>query len=89
MFPDPVVQFFAANQEAPVATYIDEAYQSSNVSTRFSLFDLERAEVLRGPQGTLFGANAMGGAIRIISNEPDLEEQQVSLEARTGDYFEW
>ena len=52
---------FAPNQEAPIAVYIDEAYVSTNLATRFSLFDIERAEVLRGPQGTLFGRNSTGG----------------------------
>ncbi len=64
---------FAANQEAPVALYIDEAYQSSNVSTRFSLFDIERAEVLRGPQGTLFGRNSTGGLVHFITRNPTQE----------------
>ena len=64
---------YTANQEAPVALYIDEAYQSSNVTTRFSLFDVERAEVLRGPQGTLFGRNATGGLVHYITTRPSQE----------------
>jgi len=64
---------FSANQEAPVAVYIDEAYISSNVSTRFSLFDIERAEVLRGPQGTLFGRNATGGLVHYVTRNPSQE----------------
>ena len=66
---------FAANQEAPVALYIDEAYQSSNVTTRFSLFDIERAEVLRGPQGTLFGRNSTGGLVHYVTVKPSQEAE--------------
>jgi iron complex outermembrane receptor protein len=61
---------FAAHQEAPIALYVDEVYQISNVSTRFSLFDVERAEVLRGPQGTLFGRNSTGGLVHYITAKP-------------------
>lgn len=66
---------FSANQEAPIAVYIDEAYISSNVSTRFSLFDIERAEVLRGPQGTLFGRNSTGGLVHYVTRGPSQETE--------------
>jgi len=61
---------FAASQEAPVAVYVDEAYISLNSITNFSLFDLERVEVLRGPQGTLFGRNATGGLVHYVTKRP-------------------
>lgn len=61
---------FAASQESPVAVYIDEAYISLNTITNFSLFDLERVEVLRGPQGTLFGRNATGGLVQFVTTKP-------------------
>jgi iron complex outermembrane recepter protein len=61
---------FAASQEAPVAVYVDEAYISLNSITNFSLFDRERVEVLRGPQGTLFGRNATGGLVQYITRRP-------------------
>ena len=64
---------FAASQEGPVAVYVDEAYISTNVVTGFSLFDLDRVEVLRGPQGTLFGRNATGGLLHYISVRPSQE----------------
>lgn len=64
---------FAAHQEAPIALYVDEVYQISNVSTRFSVFDIERAEVLRGPQGTLFGRNSTGGLVHYITAKPTQE----------------
>jgi iron complex outermembrane receptor protein len=61
---------FSANQEAPIAVYVDEAYISSNVTTRFSLFDVQRVEVLRGPQGTLFGRNSTGGLVHYVTANP-------------------
>lgn len=64
---------FTPNQEAPVALYIDGAYQSSNVTNLFSLFDIERAEILRGPQGTLYGRNATGGLVHYITTKPSQE----------------
>ena len=61
---------FGDEQEPPVAVYQDDSYSSSFVSSGFPMFDLSRVEVLRGPQGTLFGRNATGGAIQFISNKP-------------------
>jgi iron complex outermembrane receptor protein len=53
-----------------VSTYIDEAPLSYTVLTRGALFDLERVEVLKGPQGTLFGQNSTGGAINLVTAKP-------------------
>lgn len=75
---------FAAIQEAPVALYVDEAYISSNVASRFSIFDIERVEVLRGPQGTLFGRNATGGLVHYISADPS-QETEGFIEAQIGE----
>src|SRR3546814_15093694 len=55
-----------------VGLYLDEAPISvQRFSPNLGLYDLERVEVLRGPQGTLYGAGAMAGAIRLITNKPD------------------
>lgn len=56
--------------ENPVPIYIDDVYYGRQSSLALELNDLERLEVLRGPQGTLFGKNAEGGAVRLISKEP-------------------
>lgn len=59
--------------EQPNAVYLDEIYMSSPSSTAFSLYDLNRIEVLRGPQGTLFGRNATGGLVHFITERPTEE----------------
>lgn len=61
---------FSDSQEAPIAFYNDEVYVSALGAISGQNFDLQRIEVLRGPQGTLFGRNATGGLIQIITKKP-------------------
>ena len=71
---------FAEGQEAPVALYRDEAYISSPGASGIPFFDVQRIEILRGPQGTLYGRNATGGLVHFISNKPtDVVEGFVEL----------
>jgi iron complex outermembrane receptor protein len=69
---------YGDQQEPPVAVYQDDSYSSTIVLASFPLFDLSRVEVLRGPQGTLFGRNATGGAIQFISKQPTPEVEGYS-----------
>ncbi|MEO5597541.1 MAG: TonB-dependent receptor [Novosphingobium sp.] len=66
---------FTDAQEAPIAFYDDEVYVSSLGAITGMNFDLERVEVLRGPQGTLFGRNATGGLVQFISAKPTKDLQ--------------
>ena len=59
--------------ESSVATYIDGVYQASPAANLFNLNNLERIEVLKGPQGTLFGRNATGGLVNIITRTPKFQ----------------
>src|SRR5687767_3489105 len=56
--------------EPGVPIYVDDVYIGRPQGAIFDLLDLERVEVLRGPQGTLFGKNAVGGTVRLISKKP-------------------
>lgn len=64
---------FHVNSNTAIGVYADEVTLNSPVSWSFPLFDLERIEVLRGPQNTLFGRNTTGGAVSYISAKPSLE----------------
>ncbi|MBW2425009.1 MAG: TonB-dependent receptor [Deltaproteobacteria bacterium] len=61
---------FNANSASSVAVYNDDVYMNSPAAQLAQLFDTERVDILRGPQGTLFGRNASAGAIRIVSRRP-------------------
>lgn len=64
---------FTTNIESPVAIYVDEVYISQMSGAGFLLFDVERVEILRGPQGTLFGRNATGGLVQYVTVKPSNE----------------
>ena len=64
---------FTTNVESPVAVYVDEVYISQMSGAGFQLFDMERVEFLRGPQGTLFGRNATGGLAHFVTRKPTEE----------------
>ena len=66
---------FNANNTPTAAIYYDEFYLSSNVMGGLGLYDLDRVEVLKGPQGGLYGRNTSGGAVRVLSIRPDLEQE--------------
>src|SRR5882672_9391698 len=57
--------------EPGVGIYVDDVYQPFTLGTQMDLMDLDRVEVLRGPQGTLFGRGSIGGVMRLISKQPE------------------
>lgn len=66
-----------------VGLYVDGVYSSRTIGQMLELLDVERIEVLRGPQGTLFGRNTIGGAINILTAQPD-GETSGTLQLKTG-----
>jgi len=71
---------FRTFEQSPVGTYIG----NSPIEGYFQLDDIQRIEVLRGPQGTLYGAGALGGALRIIPNAPELGKLAGNIEVGGG-----
>jgi iron complex outermembrane receptor protein len=68
-----------------VGVYLDGIYSARSTGGNAQMIDLQRVEVLRGPQGTLFGRNTIGGAVNIVSNKPQ-PEFGGSIEATAGNY---
>jgi len=79
-------QDFSENQSSPIAMYVDEVYKPVGALQSLQIYDLDRVEVLRGPQGTLYGKNATGGAVNFYSHNPSLSEYDGYLIAGGGNY---
>ncbi len=79
---------FNANVSSAVGIYVDEAYIGSPSALLFPLFDLERIEVLAGPQGTLFGRNTTAGLIHYVSRKPSADPT-AELRLSHGRFDEW
>jgi outer membrane receptor protein involved in Fe transport len=78
---------YGANLQSTVAVYIDELPVSTIGNTTVvdpNLFDVERVEFLRGPQGTLFGSGSLSGAMRILTKSPDLNDVDMSAVVDLG-----
>ena len=79
---------FNAQLQSTVGVYIDEMPGVDvfipTATPDLHMFDVDRVEVLRGPQGTLWGSSAMGGAIRIITNRPDVTENEYATRITAG-----
>lgn len=71
------IRGFRTFEQSPVGIYVG----NSPIDGYIQLIDLQRIEVLRGPQGTLYGAGALGGAVRLIPNDPQLDAVSGSVEA--------
>lgn len=75
----------SVNLESAVGVYQDEVYVGLPAAQNFPIFDLERVEVLRGPQGTLWGKNTTGGAVSILSRAPSFDNSGYAR-VNLGDY---
>jgi iron complex outermembrane receptor protein len=74
---------FLPTTEPGVGLYVDGAYVARSVGAILDILDMEQIEILRGPQGTLFGRNTIGGAINIVTRKPD-EQFTAKVEATLG-----
>ena len=81
-----VANEYNSNQASPVGVYLDDVYLAPRTSHGMGLFDLDRIEVLRGPQGTLFGRNTTGGAINFITKKPGLSGSNGYVQAGYGNF---
>jgi iron complex outermembrane receptor protein len=76
---------FAINLDPGVGVYVDGIYYARTVGANADLLDVDRVEILKGPQGTLFGRNTIGGAISIVTRTPG-DEYKFDGEVTTGSY---
>ena len=81
-----VANEFSASTASPIGVYVDEVYQGFRASHGQQLFDLAGLEVLRGPQGTLYGRNTTGGAVNIATQKPSLEGTEGYITAGYGNF---
>ena len=72
--------------DAGVSINQNEVYLANDTVTGDNYFDIERVEVSRGPQGTLYGQNATGGAVNIITKKPELDQFAADVEGTYGNY---
>lgn len=77
---------YNSNAASPVGIYVDEVYQSFRASHGQQLYDLDQIEVVRGPQGTLYGRNTTGGAINFITRKPKLKDANGYLTLGYGSF---
>ena len=75
-----------AGTDNSVAVFVDDVYLGRVSNINPELFDIERVEVLRGPQGTLYGKNTIGGAINVVSTRPNMEEFEGKIRVNLGNY---
>ena len=84
----------SVGNEASVATYVDDVYISSINAQLFELANIDRIEVMKGPQGTLFGRNATGGVIQVITKAPsftpsaDIHVGYGNYDTTSGSFYE-
>jgi len=80
---------YVGGTQSPVAVYVDDIAvldpNSPKITAVNSLFDVNHVEVLEGPQGTLFGSGSIGGAIRMITNKPNLNHYEAATEDTVSD----
>jgi iron complex outermembrane receptor protein len=80
-----IVTSNTSGDESPIAMYVDGVYQPALSGAVFALNDVDRIEVLKGPQGTLFGRNAAGGVVQIITRTPQ-QTPEADLSATYANY---
>lgn len=76
---------YSSNNASTVGVYVDEVAHPYTITTQGAMFDIARLEVLRGPQGTLYGRNTTGGAVNIITNAPT-PDTRAGFMAEYGSY---
>ncbi len=77
---------FSSTNNSTVGVYVDDVFLASFAEMDFNFYDLERVEVLKGPQGTLYGRNSTAGAINVISAAPSLSGNSAMVSATAGNF---